>query len=219
MADLLEFKNLTKVINPHHSLRVSGRVQEGKILMVRGPSGSGKSTFLRLLARLIPPDGGKVFFQGQDWMQIPAPKWRIMVHYVPQKPVIFAGTGADNLHIPFALKTVREKKSLDYNKLEHYCEALSISSETIAREAQTLSGGEGSRLAVIRALLLEPRILMLDEPTAHLDSRTKKKVLQVLVEWLETEPGRGAILVSHSEEDIEDIPAFTVLEILSGDEG
>jgi len=174
-------------------------LHEGSVLLVKGPSGSGKSTLLRILSRLQALVEGQIYFQGINMLSFTPQLWRSKVLYVPQKPAIFAGTVYDNLLIPY---TLRINKSKDF-KLEIIKELfgkLLLDFSITGQNAKTLSGGEAARIALLRAVLMEPNILLLDEPTAALDDSTKKAVLSFLAGWLEQKKDRGIVLVSHSDE-------------------
>ncbi|MFZ5596427.1 MAG: ABC transporter ATP-binding protein [Bacillota bacterium] len=196
----LKFRDINYLLgtNPVRRVTVSGAVDTGEVLVVRGPSGAGKTTLLRILARLQPCMGGEVFLQGRDWLQIPAVLWRAGVHYVPQKPVLFDGTFAENLMKPFTTK-VGGGKAFDPDRARSIMGQLLLPQNLWRQDARTLSGGEAARLAFARALLINPQVLLLDEPTAALDDRAGKAFYSVLSRWLS---GRdhAAVLVSHNND-------------------
>lgn len=190
---------------------VSSFLGEGMVLAVKGPSGSGKSTLLRILARLQTCDGGQVYFQGANWLSVLPQLWRSKINYLAQKPAIFYGTVLDNLKKPYELK-IRKEKNFLLAGAQNAMEELVLSKELLGQDARTLSGGEASRIALLRCVLSNPNILLLDEPTAALDDKSRKAVLDFLKKWLEQEPQRGIVLVSHSD-DSNGFSRVNVLEL------
>jgi len=187
-------------------------VAGGAVLVVRGPSGAGKSTLLRILARLQPCISGEVLLKGRSWREIPGTEWRSEVHYVAQKPVLFDGSVADNLAVPFESRMLREKKSFDSERAKACLEELMLSAPGFLRQdARTLSGGEAARLVFARALLVGPSVLLLDEPAAPLDGESREAFYRVLTKWLKAS-GRAAVLVSH-DGDHKYLDRFSFLDI------
>ncbi len=219
MDAVLEFKKLRRSLDNRHSLvEESASVASGQILAIKGPSGFGKSTLLRMLARLISSESGELYFQGNAWQSIPPAVWRRSVHYVAQKPVMLAGSVEDNYRQPFALGSVLEGPTYSRQFAEQYMKILDLPLELLEQNAQTLSGGEASRVALIRALLIEPTVLLLDEPTAYLDGDNRIKVMQLISQWVQEKPGRAVIMVSHDESDLYSIDGVSIMEIGHGQE-
>ncbi len=216
MKELLSFQDIYYAFKENgRFIKESGHISPGSILVIHGPSGAGKSTLLKILARLIKADGGSVFLNGKDWNTYPANEWRLNVHYVSQQPVMFEGTGEDNLLLPFKIKMVGEKRSLpELNKISDYLDYLGLDKELLNQPAKTLSGGEKARIALLRAVLIEPLVLLLDEPSAYLDQDSRKVTMQFLNQWSINNQG-GIIMVSHSEEDLNYLDNYTILNIAS----
>jgi putative ABC transport system ATP-binding protein len=199
---LLSFDNLTRQLDDHgRRIVVSGQVGPGQVLFVKGPSGAGKSTLLKVLGRLLAAQSGRVWLQGKPWMDIAAPEWRLKVQYVPQKPILFDGTVQENLLMPFQFKAMSQKTSPSLNQIEGYLDELQLSTGILTQSAKILSGGEAARIALIRALLLEPQVLLLDEPTAYLDEDNRRQLLALLKGWV-AEGQRALVMVSHNEQDL-----------------
>ncbi|MBO8137933.1 MAG: ATP-binding cassette domain-containing protein [Desulfotomaculum sp.] len=215
---LLKLENLTYCLgeDTERLITVSGTVPEGSVLVIRGPSGAGKSTLLRVLARLKPCLNGRVLLKGKEWFDIPAAAWRTTVHYLPQSPVTFDGTAADNLAKPFTT-AIMKNKTPDWELVEKLVSELLLPPKILEQEAKTLSGGEAARMAFIRSLLVDPAVLLLDEPTAALDSKARQAFYKVLARWLKA-PGRAALLISHNE-DYEALENISYLDITTGQGG
>ncbi|KLU58612.1 putative iron export ATP-binding protein FetA [Peptococcaceae bacterium CEB3] len=189
---------------------LSAAVEAGEILVVRGPSGVGKSTLLRILARLQPDSGGTAYLEQQPWQSIPPPLWRASVHYVAQRPALFDGNVADNFAKPFSVRAL-SGTSLDPGRARALMRALKLPETLWEQDARTLSGGEASRVAFIRGVLIEPKVLLLDEPTAALDEASRTAFYAVLADWLKG-PGRAALLVSHTD-DYLGLPGLNFLDL------
>lgn len=181
------------------------------MLLVKGPSGSGKSTLLRVLSRLQELVDGQVFFQGTGMRSFTPQVWRSMIHYVPQKPAIFPGTVHDNLLRPYSLR-INKLKEFDLETIQNSFDHLLLDFSIMEQNASTLSGGEAARIALLRSVIFNPHILLLDEPAAALDEKAKQAVLDFLTGWLAQKPERGIVLVSHTEES-SIFPKANVLEI------
>jgi len=181
------------------SVEASGYLQEGGVLNICGPSGSGKTTLLRVLARLKEVQKGKVMFRGESWRDFPPAEWRRLIHYLAQNPVIFDGTVLHNLARPYELAALK-KVGLRFNRERavELMEEVLLGPELLEQDARTLSGGEASRLALVRAMLAEPQVILMDEPLAALDQNTASAVLALVDQWLKDREGRGIVLVSHN---------------------
>lgn len=148
-------------------------VERGEVLALIGPTGSGKTTLLRLINLLDVPSEGSVIFDGVEITALPEKEKlqaRRRMSMVFQKPVMFKGSVREN--VSFGLK-VRDKG--DAKKVEESLKAVGLDSFG-SRIASTLSGGEMQRTALARALVLEPELLLLDEPTANLDPKSAASI-------------------------------------------
>lgn len=198
---LFGFQDITYSLGIREARQVciSGSVDDGEVLVVRGPSGAGKSTLLRILARLQPCLKGEAFLHEESWSQFPGTAWRARVHYLSQRPVLFDGTVRQNLAKPFETDWMKKHKTFDLNLAKQLHRELRLSPDLWEQDARTLSGGEAARLAFIRALLVDPVVLLLDEPTAALDEKAGEAFYGVLDQWLSA-GGRAAVLISHNND-------------------
>lgn len=214
---LLEIRRLTYQLgNRNQFVRVSTSLPKAGVLLIQGPSGSGKTTLLRILGRLQDDGGGEIFYHGQNWRNFAPARWRVMVHYLAQKPALFDGTVLDNLTMPFTTTMLKKDHQFDRGQAVNLLERLLLPGDLLERDARTLSGGEAARVALIRSLLIAPAILLLDEPMAALDSGSHHAVKEVLLEWVNGQGGcRGLVLVSHVD-NAANWPGAQNLDILPG---
>lgn len=151
--------------------QIEFELRRGEQVALVGPSGAGKSTVARLLLRFMEPDSGVIRLNGTPVGSIPAEEWRRWIAYVPQQPALFHDTIAANIRIarPDApLEAVRAAARLA--ELDEVVQSLPDGYDTvIGSGGARLSGGQAQRIALARAFLRDAPILVLDEPTAHLD--------------------------------------------------
>ena len=189
------------------SVCTSGAVEQNSTLVIQGPSGSGKTTLLRTLARLRPCNNGEVFFKNKSWREFPGTDWRYRIHYLAQRPVLFDGTVALNMAKPFEISTINKEKQFCQDEAKAMLSRLLLPEDIWNQDASTLSGGEITRIAFARALLIDPYVLLLDEPTASLDYDSAKALYSLLDLWLQ-KPDKACILVSHTQDYLELNPCF-----------
>ncbi|NDJ52963.1 MAG: phosphate ABC transporter ATP-binding protein [Chloroflexi bacterium] len=171
------------------------QIRQGEIFALVGPSGAGKSTLLRILAFLERPASGQVHVQvdGTNWMQDEIPiAQRRKIAMVFQRPALLSRPVRVNVAYGLRLRgnydgKVRVEEALERVSLTHLADAL----------PRTLSGGEMQRVAVARTLVLEPQILILDEPTANLDP-TNVRIIEELVQDQNQRFGTSIVLVTHN---------------------
>ena len=170
---------------------ISIEVARGDILAVVGPSGSGKSSFLRLLNRLDEPTAGTVLVDGIDYRGIAPRELRRKVGMVTQRAFLFPGTVAANLRFGpqqrgEILPNTAVTELLKRVGLPGYEE----------RDVTNLSGGEGQRVCLARALANSPAVLLLDEPTSALDEESKRGI-EGLIEDIMRNNGLTCVMVTH----------------------
>ncbi|MEU3232574.1 thiol reductant ABC exporter subunit CydC [Nocardiopsis alba] len=171
-------------------------IPAGATVAVIGPSGAGKSTLASILLRFRDPDGGRVEVGGTDITDRPADEVRGVVSGVPQDPHVFASTLRENLRLARPGADDEELwEALRRARLAHDVEAMPRGLDTrVGSHGLGLSGGMRQRLALARAVLAAPRVLVLDEPTAHLDPDTRDAVVEDL---LSAARGFSTLLITH----------------------
>jgi ATP-binding cassette subfamily B protein len=175
---------------------LSFRVAPGTICAILGPSGAGKSTLADLLVRFYDPDAGSIRIDGRDVRDLPLADLRHAVLLVDQAPYLFHASVREN--IAYARPEANDDEIVSAAQAASVHErilALPEGYETIiAERGQTLSAGERQRIALARALLANPKVLILDEPTSALDEANERAIADTLVRVAE---GRTAILITH----------------------
>ncbi|GAB4453110.1 MAG: hypothetical protein OHK0041_16750 [Anaerolineales bacterium] len=169
-------------------------IRRGETLAVVGPNGSGKSTLLLALARLLRPVRGEIFFEGKSLMQLDELEYRRKISFVFQSPLLLDMTVEDNVALGLNFRGApRDEIRARVGK---WVKSLGV--ESLAkRRAGSLSGGEAQRVSLARAFVLDPELLLLDEPFAALDPPTHAKLLEDLSIILE-EGGKTAVFVTHN---------------------
>jgi putative ABC transport system ATP-binding protein len=186
-------------------LRVRGEhlafaLAAGDRLALLGPSGVGKTRLLRRLALLDPPGALRILLQERPPAAWTVPRYRHRVMLVSQRTTVFPGTVEANLRLPFQLGVHRHHR-FDRQRLLRWLAALGREESFLRLEAEHLSGGEIQLLALLRALQLDPTVLLLDEPTASLDPASGARVEALIGGWLH-EGGRALMLTSHDSAQI-----------------
>ena len=200
MTTLIEASHVAKDYGNVKALQdVSFSVDQGDLFAVIGPSGSGKSTLLRLLGLIEPPTSGKVLFKGKDATLCPNDlqlRLRREIGMVFQEAVLMNTSVKENVAYPLKIRkmpaseTVRRvKEALDAVKLSGFEN----------RNALELSGGEAQRVSLAQALVYNPTLLLLDEPTANLDPRNAI-IITNAVSQLNREQGTTVIMATHNME-------------------
>jgi ATP-binding cassette subfamily C protein CydD len=176
---------------------LSFRVPAGETLVLAGPSGAGKSTVLEILLGFVRPDSGKVTINGADIDTLVPQALARLTTWIGQQPVLFAGSIRDNIR--FARPEASEaevEEAARFARIEGFAATLPRGMDTpIGEGGYGLSGGQAQRIAVARAFLKNAPLLLLDEPTSHLDPATESEVLESLRRLT---VGRTVILASHS---------------------
>lgn len=181
-------KNILKEINLS--------VEAGDWLTLVGPSGSGKSSILKLLSGLLSVSSGQILYQGRDLEHLDMPTYRREVSYCFQQPVLFGKTVYENLSFPFTIR----QEAFDKHRVVAALSRVGLSEDFLDQAVADLSGGEKQRIALIRNLLFEPSVLLLDEISTGLDKATKTLVRDLIESYHRT--GHTIIEVTHDQEEI-----------------
>ncbi|MGV9170520.1 MAG: ABC transporter ATP-binding protein [Promethearchaeia archaeon] len=173
-------------------------LHENETIGITGPSGSGKSTLLRIANNLEYPTSGKVLFQGKDVTEWEPTELRSCLILVPQQASMFPGTVRKNLL--WGLK-IHDRSAPD-DELRGVLKEVNLDPDMMDRTGENLSGGEKQRIAIARALLLEPCVLLLDEPTSALDEKSTLAVESSISSVIEQRQ-IGVLIVTHNREQSE----------------
>ncbi len=178
---------------------VTFTARAGESMAFVGPSGAGKSTLIKLLLGLYQPDSGKILLNGIDAGSVNYDALRHRVGFVPQSIELFAGTIRDNLLFVRPQATDGEcVRALEAAQLAGLLEKSRNGLDTrIGEGGLKLSGGEKQRLAIARALLRNPDILIFDEATSSLDSETEKEITKTIEQVIAGRPSFITILIAH----------------------
>ncbi|MCY3913870.1 MAG: ABC transporter ATP-binding protein [Chloroflexi bacterium] len=183
----------------------------GEFLGIVGETGSGKSTLLDLLVGLYAPHAGSVHVDGIDTREIDLSWLRRQVGFVPQEPKLWDATIADNIRYPTGEAGADElARALRDAQLEDFLARLPQGLETtVGEQGHSISAGERQRIAIARALLRDPRLLILDEATASLDVATERVLRLALAS---SRRGRTLVVVTHRIETVMDADRIVVMD-------
>jgi len=213
--DTIEFRHLSFLYGTREVLSdVSFSVRAGETVAIVGATGSGKSTLVNLLPRLQNPPRGTVFIDGRDVRDIPLKELRGMIGFVPQEPFLFSDTLADNLAfgVPGVAQSdrARVEAAAGVAQLDKDVRDFPHGYETMVGERGiTLSGGQKQRTAIARAVVINPRILILDDALSAVDTYTEEEILARLRGVMKE---RTAILISHRISTVRDADQIIVLD-------
>lgn len=186
-------------------------VAPGEVVALVGPSGAGKSTILSLLYRFYDVDAGRVLIEGVDVRELRLGELRRALAMVAQEPVLFSGTIRDNIGYGRAGATPAEIERAARDAYAHdFITGFPDGYATVIGERGTkLSGGQKQRIALARALLADPRVLILDEATSNLDAESEAAVQAALARLMH---GRTTIIVAHRLSTVRDADRIVVIE-------
>ena len=190
---------------------VSFSIEPGQVVGIVGPTGSGKSTVLSLLPRFYDPSGGRVLIDGTDVATYKLSALRSQVGFVLQETVLFRGTireniaygrpGASSEEVIAAAKVANADEFI--SRMPHGYDSM------VGERGDTLSGGQRQRIGIARAIIRNSPIMILDEPTAALDTESERQVIEGLKRLMK---GRTVIMIAHRLSTISDADKIVVLK-------
>lgn len=180
---------------------ISFSVDKGEVLGLIGANGAGKTTTLSMIATLIKPDSGQILFEGQDVVKNPS-VLRNALGYIPQEIALYPSlSGYDNLRFWGRVNRVRGEHLKE--RIEQVSSIINLDSKTLSKKVSGYSGGMKRRLNIGVALLHEPSLIVMDEPTAGLDLDSRNQVLETVITL--KKQGAGIIYAGHYMEEMERI--------------
>ncbi|HKW76823.1 MAG TPA: ABC transporter ATP-binding protein [Terriglobales bacterium] len=211
IAGAIEFRNLNFAYGQTSVLKdINLEIPAGRSLAIVGPTGSGKTTLVSLIARIYDASPGTLLIDGRSIREFPLDTLRRNIGFVPQETFLFSETVREN--IAFGVENATEPQ------VHHAAEAASIASDIesfpdqyktmVGERGITLSGGQKQRTAIARALMRDPRILILDDALASVDTYTEEKILNHLRELMR---GRTTIFISHRVSTVQNADRIAVL--------
>ncbi|MBQ3959077.1 MAG: ABC transporter ATP-binding protein, partial [Muribaculaceae bacterium] len=198
---MIKVENIVKRFGTLEVLRgVSLEIGSGEIVGIVGPSGAGKTTLLQIVGTLDKPDGGRVLYDGTDVLQL---KDKELAHFRNRNigfvfqfhQLLPEFTSLENVAIPALIGG--EKRDAAYSRAKELLSYMNLSERMDHKPAQ-LSGGERQRVAVARALVNRPQVILADEPSGSLDSQNKQELHQLFFK-LRDEFGHTFVIVTHDE--------------------
>lgn len=177
---------------------VSLEIAPGEAVALMGGSGSGKSTLARLLLRLLPCDAGKIYFRGTEITKLSGKElagFRRSVQFISQRPESFLDPRKT---LGYSLREALEVFSLPYAEEQalEMLDLVKLNAKLLERYPHQVSGGEIQRICLVRAMLLEPELLILDEPTSMLDISVQAQILHLLKD-IRTQKQIAYLFISH----------------------
>lgn len=193
--ELLSLKNIEKTYEQKCVLnKVNLSIKEGEFFTFLGPSGCGKTTLLRIIAGFVQPEKGTVTFEGNNMTNIPAEKRNVGMVF--QNYALFPFMNVFE-NVAYGLKNKKVNKQTILQQVTQYLKLVNLEGYD-ARNVSELSGGEQQRVALARSLVMQPKLLLLDEPLSNLDARLRDKMRMELKE-LQSQLGITTIFVTHDQ--------------------
>jgi ABC-type multidrug transport system fused ATPase/permease subunit len=200
------YENNNEVIH-----ELSFNANAGSVTALVGTSGSGKSTVAGLAASFLNPDSGKIYVDGIDLSRITLSSYRSQLGVVLQDDFLFEGTIRENILFPRPNASSSElKQAVDAAYVSEFCDRFENGLDTVIGERGVkLSGGQQQRIAIARAILADPRVLILDEATSNLDTESEAFIQKSLAELMK---GRTTFVIAHRLSTIRQANLILVIE-------
>ncbi len=212
----MEFRHVAFAYNPDTPVLrdISFTMTPGEVVAVVGLSGAGKSTLADLIPRFYDPQAGEIFVDGHDIRQVTLTSLRRQIGIVPQENVLFGGTIRDNISYgnPQATQAMIEAAARAANAHIFISDPAVMPDgygTLVGERGKQLSGGQRQRIAIARALLKDPRILILDEATSSLDAESEKVVQEALETLMH---GRTTLVIAHRLSTIQNAHKILVMQ-------
>jgi ATP-binding cassette subfamily B protein len=208
----IEFRNLSFSYNGTQTLRnVSLSIPKGKTVAIVGATGSGKSTLVQLIPRLYNPPPNSLFIDGVPIERVPLAALRSAIGFIPQETFLFGETIREN--IAFGVESATDedvRRAAEISNIDNDVQDFPQKYGTMVGERGiTLSGGQKQRTAISRAVVRDPKILILDDALSSVDTYTEEQILRQLKHVMRD---RTSILISHRVSTVKDADEIIVLE-------
>lgn len=190
---------------------VSFEVQPGEMIGLVGPSGAGKTTVTNLIARFYDPTGGRILIDGEDLLKLDTGHYRRQIGMVLQDPHLFHGTLVENIRYGRPEATLEQviDAARAANAHDFICRMPHAYDTIVGERGHTLSGGERQRVSIARAILNDPRLLILDEATSSVDTETERHIQEALERLVK---GRTVFAIAHRLSTLRRATRLIVLE-------
>ncbi|TCD46233.1 ABC transporter ATP-binding protein [Streptococcus sp. X16XC17] len=198
---MIQFKEVSKTYKDLEILKsVNLHIKTGEFMVLVGPSGSGKTTMLKMVNRLIEPSSGEIYVDNRPVHELNLRDLRLEIGYVLQQIALFPNlTVSENIQLIPEMKKWSKKERLA--KTKELLNRVGLPAEDyLHRYPRQLSGGEQQRVGILRAIIAEPKILLMDEPFSALDAISRKQ-LQEITSELHREFGVTTIFVTHDTDE------------------
>lgn len=198
---MIEYKNVALRYTEKDILKdVNLLIEDREFMVLVGPSGSGKTTMIKMINRLLEPTGGNIYMNGKRIKDYNERELRLSTGYVLQQIALFPNlTVAENIALIPEMKGWSKEQIA--SKTEELLDKVGLpATEYVKRMPSELSGGEQQRIGIVRAIIGEPKILLMDEPFSALDAISRKQ-LQTLTKDLHKEFGMTTIFVTHDTDE------------------
>ena len=200
----LQFRNVTFGYGDEDVIKnASFTIPKGKVTVIAGPNGSGKTTVFKLIERFYIPDSGELYFGPYKAENIHLDEWRQSIAYVLQEPQLFNGTIRENINYGMEREILPEEteSAAKLACADDFIKELPEGYDfVIGDNGNRLSAGQRQRIAIARAVMLDPSYLLLDEATCNMDIYSEKAVTQALFSLMQ---GRTTVMISHDMKMLE----------------